>query len=112
MQTGMCTAVAFPSQARLLHQSTGPMSFRVERDINNDPWQLSQVGMWAGRWMACPHVHEAVFRQKQGMRWGRSAGHQRAGMPAIWCWGSAVSRPAALLVAPSSLHLIRGPDSL
>jgi len=27
---------------------TGPSSFRVERDIHNDSWSSSPVGMWAG----------------------------------------------------------------
>ncbi|MBS0592007.1 MAG: hypothetical protein JSR84_00910, partial [Proteobacteria bacterium] len=41
----------------------GPSSFRVERNIDNDPprsW--SPVGMWAGRLPTCPHVHGTVFR--------------------------------------------------
>lgn len=39
----------------------GPSSFRVEPNSHNDSWLLSPVGMCAGRWPACAHVHEACL---------------------------------------------------
>ncbi|WP_394144628.1 ATP-binding protein, partial [Burkholderia multivorans] len=37
----------------------GPSSFRVEHNTHNDSWSSSPVGMCAGRWSACAHVHRA-----------------------------------------------------
>lgn len=37
----------------------GPSSFRVEPNTHNDSWSSSPVGMCAGRWPACAHVHRA-----------------------------------------------------
>ncbi|MFZ5499703.1 MAG: helix-turn-helix domain-containing protein, partial [Pseudomonadota bacterium] len=39
----------------------GPSSFRVEPNSHNDSWSSSPVGMCAGRWPACAHVHEACL---------------------------------------------------
>lgn len=39
----------------------GPSSFRVEHNSHNDSWSSSPVGMCAGRWPACAHVHEACL---------------------------------------------------
>ena len=37
----------------------GSSSFRVEHNSHNDSWSSSPVGMCAGRWPACAHVHRA-----------------------------------------------------
>ena len=39
----------------------GSSSFRVEPNSHNDSWSSSPVGMCAGRWPACAHVHEACL---------------------------------------------------
>ena len=39
----------------------GPSSFRVEPNSHNDSWSSSPVGMCAGRFSACAHVHEACL---------------------------------------------------
>lgn len=41
--------------------SKGSSSFRVEPNSHNDSWSSSPVGMCAGRWPACAHVHEACL---------------------------------------------------
>lgn len=40
---------------------SGSSSFRVEPNSHNDSWSSSPVGMCAGRWPACAHVHEACL---------------------------------------------------
>jgi len=41
--------------------ATGSSSFRVEPNSHNDSWSSSPVGMCAGRFSACAHVHEACL---------------------------------------------------
>jgi hypothetical protein len=41
--------------------TAGSSSFRVEPNSHNDSWSSSPVGMCAGRWPACAHVHEACL---------------------------------------------------
>ena len=48
------------ARARAMH-GLGPSSFRVEHNSHNDSWSSSPVGMCAGRWPACAHVHEACL---------------------------------------------------
>ncbi|WP_394144808.1 hypothetical protein, partial [Burkholderia multivorans] len=42
----------------------GPSSFRVEHNTHNDSWSSSPVGMCAGRWSACAHVHRAGLSRR------------------------------------------------
>ena len=42
----------------------GPSSFRVEPNSHNDSWSSSPVGMCAGRWSACAHVHRAGLSRR------------------------------------------------
>ncbi|WP_019559504.1 GIY-YIG nuclease family protein [Caldimonas manganoxidans] len=59
--------VSLASQARRAELDNGNVpqlgssSFRVEPNSHNDSWSLSPVGMCAGRWPACAHVHEACL---------------------------------------------------
>ena len=43
---------------------SGPSSFRVEHNTHNDSWSSSPVGMCAGRWSACAHVHRAGLSRR------------------------------------------------
>ncbi|MFN3914792.1 MAG: serine hydrolase [Aquabacterium sp.] len=42
----------------------GSSSFRVEPNSHNDSWSSSPVGMCAGRWPACAHVHRAGLSRR------------------------------------------------
>lgn len=50
---------ALDADLLVVARRSGPSSFRVDPNIQNDGWWWSPVGMWAARLQGCPHVHGA-----------------------------------------------------